>query len=141
MMREIARWNFEGRIQADVERDDVAETDAPPRTLAFGAWQATVAYGLPQFGDNAAPRGNPEPIGRALIAQLAEDQFLVTGFFCRVRFSPADAGRPWQYLRVEEGRYEDGTFQPSRLWNGDQTDWGLNFASAPQVLRVSLSTR
>lgn len=24
--------------------------------------------------------------------------------------------------------------------NGDQTDWGLNFSPAPQVLRVSLGT-
>ena len=143
MMREIARLNFEGRLQADVEHDDVKETDAPPRTLSFGAWQATVAYGLPQFGDSAAPRGNPAPIGRALVAQLAEDQFLVTGFFCRVRFHPAGAAadRPWQYVRVEEGQYQNGAFLPERLWNGDQTDWGLNFASAPQVLRVTLSPR
>lgn len=25
-----------------------------------------------------------------------------------------------------------------RLWNGDQTDFGLNFTSEPQVLHVSL---
>jgi hypothetical protein len=27
-----------------------------------------------------------------------------------------------------------------RVWNGDQTDYGLNFTAAPQVLRVSLAT-
>ena len=42
-------------LQAEVEQDDVKETEAPPRTLDFGAWQATVAYGLPSFGD-AVPR-------------------------------------------------------------------------------------
>ncbi len=143
MMREIARLNFEGSVYADVEQDDVAQPDVPLRTLALGAWEATVAYGLPSFGDGVVPRGNPQPVGRALIARLAEDQFLVTGFFCRVRFRPAgaDADRPWQYLHVEEGRYENGVFRASRLWNGDQTDWGLNFASGPQVLRVSLSLR
>ena len=26
------------------------------------------------------------------------------------------------------------------FWNGDETDWGLNFGSAPVVLRVSLAT-
>lgn len=26
---------------------------------------------------------------------------------------------------------ENGVFQPVRIWNGDQTDWGLNFNSAP----------
>jgi hypothetical protein len=42
-------------------------------------------------------------------------------------------------LRVEEGLYEGDVFRPARIWNGDQTDWGLNFTSAPQVLRVSLA--
>jgi hypothetical protein len=27
-----------------------------------------------------------------------------------------------------------------RLWNGDQTDYGLNFTGLPQVLRVHLAT-
>jgi hypothetical protein len=31
-------------------------------------------------------------------------------------------------------------FKALRIWNGDQTDWGLNFASAPQVLRVRVGT-
>jgi hypothetical protein len=31
-------------------------------------------------------------------------------------------------------------FKALRIWNGDQTDWGLNFASTPQVLRVRVGT-
>lgn len=27
-----------------------------------------------------------------------------------------------------------------RLWNGDQTDYGLNFTAEPQLLRVKLAT-
>jgi hypothetical protein len=27
-----------------------------------------------------------------------------------------------------------------RIWNGDETDWGLDFSSAPEILRVSLGT-
>ena len=41
--------------------------------------------------------------------------------------------------RVEEGHYEQGQWIFERLWNGDQTDWGLNFTSLPQVLRVRLA--
>jgi hypothetical protein len=42
---------------------------------------------------------------------------------------------------VEEGMFqEDGTWRFLRIWNGDQTDWGLNLTSAPQVLRVRLAT-
>jgi hypothetical protein len=41
---------------------------------------------------------------------------------------------------VEEGSYESGTFKPIRIWNGDETDWGLNFNSEPRILRVLLGT-
>jgi beta-galactosidase GanA len=42
--------------------------------------------------------------------------------------------------RVEEGHYENGVWVFERVWNGDQTDWGLNFTSACQLLRVKLAT-
>ncbi|MGH9764814.1 MAG: DUF5597 domain-containing protein, partial [Blastocatellia bacterium] len=135
--REVALLNFEGKAQAVAE-----EKNRPSQTLDFGPWTATVSYGLPQFGSGDKPPGNPEPAGRALIARLGDNQFLVTGFFCRVDFRATDAssGRQRRFLRVEEGTYESGKFHPSRIWNGYQTDWGLNFTSAPQVLRVSLDT-
>jgi hypothetical protein len=41
---------------------------------------------------------------------------------------------------VEEGTYENGAFKFRRILNGDQTDYGLPFTSAPQLLRVSLAT-
>jgi beta-galactosidase GanA len=44
------------------------------------------------------------------------------------------------YDRVEEGRYVDGEWEFHRNWNGDQTDYGLNFSSATQLLRVTLAT-
>ena len=45
-----------------------------------------------------------------------------------------------QFLRVEEGTCENGVFNFVRIWNGDETDWGLNFGSEPVVLRVSIAT-
>jgi hypothetical protein len=33
-----------------------------------------------------------------------------------------------------------GRWQPRRVWNGDQVDWGPNFTSIPQVLHVRLAT-
>jgi len=137
MMREIARLNFEGKLQTAVE-----EKDEHSQTLDLGPWQAVVSYGVPQFGFGNNPKGNPEPVGRALVAKLDDNQFLVAGLFCRVDFHPGDAasGKHREFLRVEEGVYRNGTFKPIRIWNGDQTDWGLNFTSAPQVLRVTLGT-
>ncbi len=136
MMREIARFNFEGKLEAVVE-----EKGKPSQTIELGSWKAVVSYGMPQFGSGNPP-GNPESVGRALVAQLGDNRFLVAGFNCRVDFQVGDAasGKQRQFLRVEEGTYENGAFRPIRIWNGDQTDWGLNFTSAPQVLRVSLGT-
>ncbi|MBS1874327.1 MAG: DUF5597 domain-containing protein [Acidobacteria bacterium] len=135
MMREIAKLSFEGKVQAVAE-----EKETHSRTLDFGDWTAVVSYGTPGFGRGDNPRGNAEPTGRALVARLGPNEFLVTGLFCRVDFRNADSGKQREFLRVEEGAYANGVFKPSRLWNGDQTDWGLNFTSAPQVLRVTLGT-
>ena len=100
----------------------------------------TVTYGVPAFGPGNDPPGNPEPQGRALVAELSDHEFLVAGLFCRVDFRSKDPRAQREYVRVEEGTYENGTFRLLRIWNGDQTDWGLNLSSAPQVLRVSLGT-
>jgi hypothetical protein len=137
MMREIAQLNFEGRLQAAVE-----EKDERQQTLALGRWQAVITFGPPVFGYGRNPQGNPEPVGRVLIAKLGENEFLVTGHLCRVDFKPTDAasGAHRDFLRVEAGSYKNGVFRPARIWNGDETDWGLNFGSAPQVIRVQLGT-
>ena len=86
------------------------------------------------------PPGNPEPTGRALIAKLSDNEFLVAGFFCRVDFQPRASDKQRQFMKVEEGSYKDGVFKSIRIWNGDQTDYGLNFTAEPQVLRVRLGT-
>jgi len=155
MMREVARLNFEGKLRAVAEVED-----QPIETLHFGDWDAVVSYG---GGRGSAVKGNQEPIGRALVAQLSDNQFLVTGFYSRVDFRPSGTAQQqkmqkvvvgtgqtpsalidgnWQhrqFLRVEEGAYENGVFQSQRILNGDQTDWGLDFGSGSEVLRVSLA--
>jgi len=154
MQREIARLNFEGKLQAVAE-----EQGKVTQTMPFGSWNAFVSFGAARDNRGA---GNPNPAGRALVARLSDNQFLVAGFFCRVDFRPAGTEQQrkfqhivkgtqqnpsalidgkWQhrqFLRVEEGTYEDGTFKPIRIWNGDETDWGLDFSSEPVVLRVTL---
>jgi beta-galactosidase GanA len=135
--RELARLSFDGKLHALAE-----EKEEHTQMIDLGRWKAVVTYGVPAFGFGRNPRGNPEPVGRALVGELGDDRFLVAGYFCRVDFQVKDAasGAQREYVRVEEGRYEDGVFRPIRIWNGDETDWGLNFSSAPQVLQVSLGT-
>ena len=137
MMREIAQWSFEGRLHAAIE-----EKDEFRQTLALGRWQAVITFGPPTGGYGNNPKGNPEPVGRMLIATLGENEFLVTGYMGRVDFKITDAaaGGQREFLRVEEGGYEGGVFRPERIWNGDETDWGLNFGPTAQVLRVQLGT-
>ena len=130
MMRDVARLNFEGKLQAIAE-----EKDKPTQTLQFGKWNAAVSYGAAR---NGRAGGNPEPIGRALVAQLKDDQFLVAGFSSRVDFRPTGTDQRRQFIRVEEGTYENGAFKFIRVLNGDETDYGLNFRSEPVVLRVLL---
>jgi len=133
MGRTIARLNFEGRIQAVAEQAGRITDD-----LHFGPWDATIAYGV--WARNGHPAGNPQPLGGALVAQLAENQFLVAGFYCRADFRPLASGRHRQFLSVEEGTFVNDTFTFRRILNGDQTDGGLDFSSEPLVLRVSLAT-
>jgi hypothetical protein len=130
MMREIARLNFEGKLQTAVE-----EKGEATETLHFGPWNATVTYGA---GRRGAAAGNPEPTGRALVAQTGDHKFLVTGYLCRVDFRPTEADKRRQFMRVDEGTYDNGVFKFIRILNGDETDNGLNLRSEPLALRVSL---
>jgi beta-galactosidase GanA len=143
MMRELAQWNGEDRVRGAAESPEVhsqtltfADVDGKP-----AEWTATVSYGLPSFYTNKPAPGNAQPEGEALVVELGPDAFLVTGVHCRVDFNSVAKGAKQQrmWLSVEEGQYVDGTWKGSRLWNGDQTDYGLNFTGMPQVLRVKLT--
>lgn len=136
-MREFARASAEGKLHGVAEAAGQAVQDVPLNAR----WRATVTYGVPQFWFQGQPPGNPEPIGSALIAELGPDEFLITAQHARVTLHPASEATANMVLdRVEEGVYKDGTWQFQRNWNGDQTDYGLNFTTAPQLLKVTLAT-
>ncbi|WP_446741793.1 GH35 family beta-galactosidase [Silvibacterium acidisoli] len=132
----IAKLNYEGKLKTAVE-----EAGKPEETLTFGRWQAKVGFGFPQRdGEQHAP-GTEKNLGRALVAQLGPDEFLVTGIDARVTFYLADGEKGHaQILKAEEGVYDGETWTPSRIWNGDQTDRGLNFKHEHQVVRIRLGT-
>jgi len=137
MMRELAEWSFEGKIKAVVEHEDHAG-----QTIDLGAWQCAVTFGGSGRA-NAAPVYN-QPTGKLMIVKLDENKFIVIGTRCHITFHPAgnNVNKAWQYLKVEEGSYENGAFKLSRIQNGDETDWGgPGFGDTPVVLRVSLVVR
>ena len=135
MSRDIARLEFEGKLKTVVEQPGQTETE-----IDFGNWQATVAFGFPQNDGRHAP-GNKDASGVALVAQLGPDEFLVTGADASVTFH-LPGKLPWirsQVLSAEQGNYVNGVWKPLRLWNGDETDRGLQFHRAqPEVVHVKM---
>jgi beta-galactosidase GanA len=112
------------------------------QSLDLGRWRATISYGRPQFG-NPPPAGNDPPSGGVAIAQIGPDEYLVTGYHARVEFALAapKPGDHSQFDRIEQGHYDsNGQWVFERVWNGDQSDYGLNFTSVPQLLHVRLAT-
>ncbi|MEO3402628.1 DUF5597 domain-containing protein [Mucilaginibacter sp. CAU 1740] len=136
MMPELAQWAFDGKIKAVVEHEDHAA-----QAIKLGAWDAIITFGT---GASNNLKNNPLPVGKAIIVTLSENKFLVIGSHCHLTFKPTggNAGKPWQYLKVEEGSYINGEFKPLRILNGDETDWGgPRIGSQTMVLQISLVAR
>lgn len=137
MMRELAEWAFEGKINSVEEGKGHSQ-----KTMELGNWQAIVRFGGRGRGNSLL--SNRQPIGKMMIVQLSANKFLAIGTDSRLTFKPIgkNSGNPWQYLKVEEGHYEKGTFRPLRILNGDETDYGgPYFGKRPRILWISLVTR
>jgi beta-galactosidase GanA len=125
-------------------------TDAADESKTMGRWRVTAVYDMWEFGERewAPPNMDPHPakgrpVGGAAVAQLGPDEFLVAGSDVRIRFGldkPA-AGESGTMMRVEEGTFDQsGRWVMTRVWNGDQTDYGLNFTAEPALLKVKLGS-
>lgn len=137
---QIAQLNFDGKLKTAVEEKGTAR-----QLLHFGDIEAVASFGFPQR-DGEVPPGTPDLQGRILIAQLAPLEFLVTGFDTSVSFrlqhTPASASandEQLEILQAEEGEYVDSVWHRARIWNGDETDRGLQFkAGNRHVVRIRL---
>ncbi|USI72759.1 DUF5597 domain-containing protein [Sphingomonas morindae] len=118
--------------------------DGAPQTTTMGDWTITASYGEWQFGHRSDTWIKSEPpawadqaVGGGVVAQVAPDTYYVAGDHVRFDFAPrAGAPQGLMILRVEEGRLVQGRFVMDRVWNGDQTDYGLTFTAHPVLLRV-----
>ena len=142
MDRQWAKWAFEGRTHGVAEGDDRKD-----QTIALGPWTATVSFQEWQFGEKSwpdrpseVPPGTEKPSGGVALAQIGPDEFVITGQHARVRIaSTQPQGQGAMFARVEEGHFDAaGRWVMERNWNGDQTDWGLNFTATPVILKVRM---
>jgi beta-galactosidase GanA len=140
MDRDWARVAFEHPTWGVAKPDDGAAV-----TTTMGDWTIAASWGEWQFGHKTdtwiksePPAWASDPVGGGVVAQIAPDQYLVAGDHIRFDFTPR-AGGPANatMLRVEQGRLVDGAFVADRMWNGDQTDYGLNLIT-PVLLRVTV---
>ena len=109
MMRDIARLSFEGKLQTAVDERESTGTTARNsdrrRTPRIPALSRPIRFSI--LGPGTAPvwfrpirrfeaspttppaAPPPPPNGRVLVAQLGDNQFLVTGLYSRIGFLPA----------------------------------------------------
>ena len=71
-----------------------------------------------------------------LALKVAEDEFYLIGMACRIQPLSVDPDRPnVDLLRLEDGEYRQGQWQPLRRLNGDEANIHCD---APTLLRVKL---
>jgi beta-galactosidase GanA len=125
-------------------------SDGSDQSHVLGRWRVTAQYGLWQFGERSWTwiRTDPSPtrdspVGGMVTVQTGPDEFLIAGSHVRIGFAlakPPGSGATGMMVRVEEGHLDaHGGWAFERVWNGDQTDYGLNFTDRPVLLRVHLS--
>jgi hypothetical protein len=136
MIKELAQWGFEGKIKTIVERENHTE-----QIIDLGSWQAVVSFNT---NGHIPLQSNALSSGMAMVVTLGPNEFVLIGTHCHFTFRliGVNTGKAWQYLKVEEGRYENGAFKFMRILNGDETDWGgPSVGNRPTVLHVTLTKR
>lgn len=140
IMRDWARIAFEHPTWGAAKPDD-----GTAQATVMGDWTIAASWGEWQFGmkdwtwlkSEPAPWGK-DPIGGVAIAQLSANEFLIVGDHVRLNFGTADGKPNGLVVRVEEGVFRDGKWVMARIWNGDQTDYGINLLDRPQILKVTM---
>jgi len=137
-------WNAEATPE-EKEQHNKNRAAALTQLVDAGLWDIEVTYGRPMFWI-APPEGNTPAAGGALVVQLSDNEYLVTAHKARVEFKPSSELADQKYMieRVEEGHFsaakgKKGEWVMERVWNGDQTDWGMNFSDRPVTLKVKMA--
>jgi len=133
---EIARLQKANAIQVAVEEDRLTDL-----RLTYAQYESVVTFGTPKpsygglFGT-----GTKDKTGRALVAELSPDEFLICGFDALVKFLPRRSSelRRAQFVWAEEGEFENGVWKRTRILNGDEVFFGINLPSTGKWVKVKL---
>jgi beta-galactosidase GanA len=120
--------------------------DGAAQSTVMGDWSITASFGQWQFGQKEwtwikadKPAWADQPVGGAVVAQLSPTEFLVAGDYVRLNFNARTGGPAnGMMVRVEEGTLTDGRWTTTSVWNGDQTDYGVNIIDRPVLLKVTM---
>ena len=120
--------------------------DGAAQSTVMGDWSITASFGQWQFGQKEwtwiksdKPGWADQPVGGAVVAQLSPNEFLVAGDYVRLNFGMTSSGpAKGMMVRVEEGTLTGGRWTTTAVWNGDQTDYGLNIINRPLLLKVTM---
>jgi hypothetical protein len=133
---EISRLQEANAIQVAVEEDQITDL-----RRTFDKFDSVVSFGTPKAGYGGLfGTGTKNRTGRAMVAQLKPDEFLICGFDSLVQFLPRRGSdlRKAQFLSAEEGVFVDGKWQTKRLLNGDETFFGIFFPAEGKWVKVKL---
>jgi hypothetical protein len=133
-VEQISDLQQKNAIQVAVEEDQLTDI-----RQQWDKFDSVVTFGTPKPGYGGLfGTGTKNKTGRAMVAELAPDEFLICGFDSIVRFMPRRGGelRKAQFLSAEEGSFVDGKWQPERLLNGDEVFFGIHFDSEGKWVKV-----
>lgn len=132
----ITRLQGTGKLHSAVEEQYLTE-----RLIHSSKFDVLVQFGTlhSEYGGTFGTQ-SAGMTGRALVAELAPDEFVVMGFDAHVRFQPVRGSKEQsaQFLRVEEGTYVNGQWNTNRVLNGDETFFAVGLPAQGRTLRLKL---
>jgi hypothetical protein len=132
----IARLQGTGKLHSAVEEQYLTD-----RLIHSSKFDVLVQFGNlhPEYGGIFGTQ-TPGMTGRALIAELAPDEFVLMGFDAHVQFRPVRGSKEKnaQFLRTEEGTYVGDEWKATRILNGDETFFSARLPAQGAILRVKL---
>lgn len=108
---EVMALQGTGRLKAVIEEHNRSE-----QLVNFDGYDILFTFGYPTYKKDRSPSG------RALVAQLSANEFLLIGFDAKFQFRPTygSGAQSAELILVEEGYYDKGKWVRKRIWNGDE---------------------